>query len=81
MLNLSEVKLRISHGLITLNVLRQQRERLKGQIADCEHDLTNLREREAELERDGYNEALRKAGHVNRASGSGVGDSTEAQDK
>ena len=71
MLNLSEVQLRISHGLITLNVLRQQRERLKGQIADCEHDLTNLRERESELECERANEVIRKAGLIAGSVGQG----------
>ena len=69
MLNLSEVQLRISNGLLTLNVLRQQRERLKGQIADCERDLTNLRERESELECERANEVIRKAGLITGSVG------------
>ncbi len=50
MLNLSEVRWRIDSRLKKLKVLRERRENIRDQIVFWESNLTELRERESELE-------------------------------
>jgi len=58
MLNLPEVRLRIKNGLEKHKNLKWRKENIQDQIIFIEGELANLRDREAELEVEAFNEGL-----------------------
>jgi len=61
MLNLLEIRLRISKGLGKLEELRTRREVIREQIRFWEGELDNLRGQESDLERDAFNKRIEQA--------------------